>query len=123
MSEACSSARKTRQSSLSRSSNAASSSSSSEASGSDAAAMAGRDLGTDSAYAYLRQAAQIAPAGSQQLFGEEVMPVCSPALLDVPGKPFWQDLATPGPGHRSTIPYPPDRPRHFGRHARDRPRR
>ena len=24
---------------------------------------------------------QIAPAGSQQLFGEEVMPVCSPALL------------------------------------------
>lgn len=32
--------------------------------------------------------AQIAPAGSQQLFGEEVMPVCSPALIDVPGKPL-----------------------------------
>jgi DNA-binding transcriptional LysR family regulator len=32
--------------------------------------------------------AKLAPAGAIKLFGEEVFPVCSPALLDRPGKPL-----------------------------------
>ena len=32
--------------------------------------------------------AALAPAGAAKLFGEEVVPVCSPALLDLPGKPL-----------------------------------
>lgn len=38
--------------------------------------------------------ARMAPAGSQRLFGEEILPVCSPALLAVRGRPLQspQDL-------------------------------